>query len=73
MTTKQSEQTETPIATIPMRMPNGKKSEIRVYAARNDYIDIIFARTSEGEALVRLPRFAAEALAAALTKSGAGE
>lgn len=54
-----------PHSTILMKMPNGKASSIQVFQTLKG-ADIIFARSSEGELLVRLPRYAAEQLSAAL-------
>lgn len=43
------------IGTIIMRMPNGKKSAIVVTLGPKGTVDILVQRSSEGEALIRLP------------------
>lgn len=57
------------IGTVRMRMPGGKASAITVSVAHNGSIDIHFSRTSEGEALMRLPVYAAKQLGELLTKA----
>ena len=53
------------VGTIKMRSPDGRKNSITVSRVEN-IVNIHFARTSEGEALMRLPIFAASQLAALL-------
>lgn len=53
---------------IRMRTPNGKPSQIEVH--RTDIgVDLVFSRSSQGEMLVRLPRYAAEEMARAITSA----
>ena len=59
----------TDIGTVRMRMPNGRRSSITVSVAPSGSIDIHFERTSEGEALMRLPVYAARQLGDLLTKA----
>lgn len=57
------------IGTIKMRSPAGYKSAITVSVNARGAIDIHFSRTSEGEALMSLPLFAAKELAGLLAKA----
>jgi hypothetical protein len=61
----------TDIGTVKMRTPGGGPSEIAVATTDAGAIDIHFSRTSEGEALMRLPRFAAQQLGELLIKAAA--
>jgi hypothetical protein len=60
------------IGTVRMRMPDGKKSSITVSVTDNGAVDLHFSRTSEGEALMRLPKFAAQQLGELLIKAAMG-
>ena len=48
------------IGSVKMRKPDGRVSLIEVSTTEKGSVDIIFRRTSEGEALVRLPAYAAQ-------------
>ena len=52
----------TDIGTIRMRSPAGRSSAITVSRRDDGSVDLHFSRTSEGEALMRLPTFAAKRL-----------
>jgi hypothetical protein len=64
-------QNEGDVGTIKMRMPGGRQSSITVSHAPTGAIDIHFERTSEGEALMRLPVYAAKQLGELLMKAAA--
>ena len=57
------------IGTIKMRMPNGRKSAINVSVLDDGTVDIVVQRSSEGEALIRLPRDTARQLSHLLAKA----
>lgn len=59
----------TDIGTVKMRTPSGGKSAITVSRRDDGSVDIHFSRTSEGEALMRLPPFAASQLAELLRRA----
>lgn len=57
------------VGTIEMRMPSGRKSSINVSVLNNGTVDIVVQRSSEGEALIRLPRDTARELSHLLAKA----
>jgi hypothetical protein len=57
------------IGTVRMTTPTGGKSSIEVSRTETGSVDIVFSRTSEGEALVRLPVHAAKELARLLAEA----
>lgn len=59
----------TDIGTIRMRAPGGRPSAITVSIADSGAVDIHFSRTSEGEALMRLPLYAAKQLSELLARA----
>jgi hypothetical protein len=59
----------TDIGTIKMRSPVGYKTSITVSRHESGSVDIHFSRTSEGEALMRLPAYAAKQLSNLLAKA----
>ena len=62
----------TDIGTIRMRSPGGKRTAIAVSVTDTGVVDIHFSRTSEGEALMRLPLYAAKGLGDLLLKATKG-
>jgi hypothetical protein len=59
------------IGTIKLKSPSGHKTAITVAIGSRGSIDIHFSRTSEGEALIRLPAFTAKQLSELLAKAAA--
>lgn len=53
---------------ILMRQPNGKSSRVEVHYKENGGVDLVFARSSDGEILVMLPAHIVPKLRDALAK-----
>lgn len=61
--------TTSAVGTVRMRDSGGRRSAITVSRLENGSVDIHFSRSAEGEALMRLPRFAAKELGKLLAKA----
>jgi hypothetical protein len=63
----------TEVGTMNMRTPSGGKSAFVVSLNDKGGVDIVFRRTSEGEALIRISRVQARELGELLQQASQGE